>query len=114
MRLWTASSNTVTLFVVSITASSAVSNSHLGNEKSSYKTAARASVLPQWVLRLKPGYRLGCKGLGKLLTNALEVFQLPQENGDEGVVLEMVLCSSFEENVGFIEKENGLPSSDKV
>lgn len=49
-----------------------------------------------------------------MLTDALEVFQLPQKDGDKGVVLEMVLCSSFEENVSFIKKENGLPASDKI
>ena len=44
------------------------------------------------------------KRLGELLTDALEVFQLPQEDGDEGVMLEMMLCTSFKEDVGFVEK----------
>ena len=36
--------------------------------------------------------------------HALEVLQLPQEDGDEGVVLEVVLGTGFEEHVCFVEQ----------
>ena len=36
--------------------------------------------------------------------HALEVFQLPQEDRDQGVVLEVVLCTGFEEDVCFVEE----------
>ena len=35
---------------------------------------------------------------------ALEIFQLAQEDRDEGVVLQVVLGTSFEEDVCFVEK----------
>lgn len=53
---------------------------------------------------LKSEYGTGDRWLGKLLTDTLEIFQLPQEDGDESVVLEMVLCSGFEEDVCFVEE----------
>ena len=46
--------------------------------------------------------------------DALEVLQLPQEDGDEGVVLQVVLGAGFEEDVGLVEEEDGLPASDAV
>ena len=104
MRLWTASSKTVTLFVVSITASSAVSNMLINDKQWVVRTVAKVIVLPQRVLRIKSRYGSGNRGPGELLTDALEILQLPQEDGYEGVVLEMVLCSSFEKNVGFVEE----------
>ena len=45
---------------------------------------------------------------------ALEVLQLPEEDGDEGVVLQVVLGASFEEDVGFVEEEDGFPAGDEV
>ena len=36
--------------------------------------------------------------------HALEVLQLPQEHRDEGVVLEVVLCAGFEEDVCLVEE----------
>ena len=35
---------------------------------------------------------------------ALEVLQLPQEDGDEGVMLQVVLGASFEEDVCLVEQ----------
>lgn len=36
--------------------------------------------------------------------HALEVLQLPQEDGDEGIVLQVVLGASFEEDVCLVEE----------
>ena len=46
--------------------------------------------------------------------DALEVLELPEEDGDEGVVLQVVLGARFEEDVGFVEEEDGFPASDEV
>ena len=46
--------------------------------------------------------------------HALEVLQLPQEDGDEGVVLQVVLGAGFEEDVGLVQQEDGLPAGDEV
>ena len=46
--------------------------------------------------------------------DALEILQLSQEDRDEGVVLEVVLGAGFEEDVRFVEEEDGLPASDEV
>ena len=46
--------------------------------------------------------------------HALEVLELPEEDGDEGVVLQVVLRARFEEDVGFVEEEDGFPARDEV
>lgn len=46
--------------------------------------------------------------------DALEILQLPQEDRDEGVVLEMMLGASFEKDVRFVEEEDGLPAGNEV
>lgn len=46
--------------------------------------------------------------------DALEVLELPQEDGDERVVLQVVLGARFEEDVGFVEEQDGLPARDEV
>ena len=46
--------------------------------------------------------------------DALEVLELAQEDGDEGVVREVVLGARFEENVGFVEEQDGFPAGDEV
>ena len=46
--------------------------------------------------------------------DALEVLELPEEDGDEGVVLQVVLGARFEEDVGFVEEEDGFPAGDQV
>ena len=46
--------------------------------------------------------------------DALEVFQLSQEDGDEGVVLQVSMPTSFEKDVRFIEEQDCLPTGDEV
>ena len=39
---------------------------------------------------------------------------MSEEDGDEGVVLQVVLGAGFEEDVGFVEEEDGFPAGDEV
>ena len=46
--------------------------------------------------------------------DALKVLELPEEDGDERVVLQVVLGARLEEDVGFVEEEDGFPAGDQV
>ena len=46
--------------------------------------------------------------------DALEIFQLAEEDGYEGVVVEVLALTAFEEYVGFVEEEDGFPAGNKV
>ena len=41
--------------------------------------------------------------------DALEVFEEPQEDGDERVAVDVLHRALFEEHVGFVEEEDGTP-----
>ena len=46
--------------------------------------------------------------------DTLEVFEHAEEDGDEGVAGDVVVCALFEEDIGFVEEEEGAPGMGDV
>lgn len=56
----------------------------------------------------------GFDAVGGEEEDALEVFKEAEEDGDEGVAVDVLDCSFFEKDVCFVEKEDGAPGMGDV